>query len=91
MVKTLPISEARKNLPTLIEQANRLMDEYIITVNGKPAAVIMSSDGYESWKETTEILADPGLMQAIREGEKDIAEGRVQDWEEVKKELGWDV
>lgn len=87
MTKTLPITEARANLTTLVNRANKLLDEYIITVKGKPAAVIMSADEYESWKETNEILADPGLMKSIKEGEEDIRKGRVYDWEDVKKEL----
>lgn len=91
MIKTLPITEARANLTTLVNRANKRLDEFVITVNGKPAAVIMSVAEYESWKETNEILADKSLMKAIRQGEKDLQEGRMYDWEDVKKELGLDV
>lgn len=91
MTKTLPITEARANLTTLVNRVKNKLDEYIITVNGKPAAVIMSAAEYESWKETNEILADKKLMKAIKEGEEDIKKGRVYDWEDVKKELGIDV
>lgn len=91
MTKTLPITEARKNLTTLVNRASKLLDEYVITVNGKPAAVLMSAAEYESWKETNEILSDPGLMKAIRQGEEDIKKGRVYDWEDVKKELKLNV
>lgn len=89
MTKTLPISEARASLTTLVNRANKNLDEYIVTVNGKPAAVIMSAREYEGWKETNEILVDKELMKAIRHGEKEINEGKGKDWEEVKKELGW--
>lgn len=91
MTKTLPITEARANLTTLVNRAKKMLDEYVITVNGKPAAVIMSAAEYESWKETNEILADKALMKAIKEGEEDVKAGRVRDWEDVKKELGIDV
>lgn len=91
MTKTLPITEARQNLTTLVSRANKLLDEYVITVNGKPAAVLMSAAEYESWKETNEILSDKGLMKAIKQGEKDLEAGRVYDWEDVKKELKIDV
>lgn len=91
MTKTLPITEARANLTTLVNRANKRLDEYVITVNGKPAAVIMSADEYEGWKETNEILADKKLMRDIKQSEKDIEKGRVHDWEDVKKELGIDV
>lgn len=91
MTKTLPITEARQKLPTLIDRASKMLDEYIVTVNGKPAAVIMSAVEYDGWKETSEILADKKLMKAIKQGEKDIEDGRVYAWEDVKKELGIDV
>lgn len=91
MIKTLPITEIRANLTTFVDKAKRLLDEYVITVNGKPTAVLMSVEEYESLKETLEIMSDPGLISAIKEGEEDIRKGRVQDWENVKKELGWNV
>jgi len=38
--------------------------------------VLMSVAEYESWKETNEILNDPGLMKAIKQGEREIKEGK---------------
>lgn len=91
MTQTLPISKAREELADLVENAKKRRDEYIITVNGSPAAVIISADEYESWKETEEILADKGLMKAIRQGEKELKEGKGITLEELEKELGLDV
>jgi len=90
MTKTLPITEARANLTSLVDRAKKRLDEYIITVNGRPAAIITSVDEYDGWKETNEILADKKLMRDIRQSEKEISEGKFKDWEVVKKELGWD-
>lgn len=91
MIKTLPITEARQKLPTLIDRASKMLDDYVVTVNGRPAAVIMSVREYEGLTETQEILADKQLMKAIRQGEKDLKAGRNYDWEDVKKELGINV
>lgn len=91
MTKTLPITEARANLTNLVDRARRLLDEYIITVNGKPAAVLMSAQEYESWKETNEILADKQLMKAIKQGEEDFSKGRYITFEQLKKELKLNV
>lgn len=87
MIKTLPITKVRADLTKIVDRASRLLDEYVITVNGSPAAVIMSAAEYESWKETNDILADKELMKAIKQGEKEIKEGKLEDWEVVKKEL----
>ena len=91
MTQTLSVTKAREDLTSLVENAKKRLDEYIITVNGSPAAVLISAAEYESWKETEEILADRKLMKAIKQGEKEIGEGKVYDWDEVKKELKLDV
>ncbi len=87
MTKTLPITKAREDLTTLVENANKRLDEYVITVNGIPAAVLISVAEYESWKETNDIMSDPVLLKAIKQGEKEIRDGKGIPWEEVKKEL----
>ncbi len=90
MIKTLPITKARDELAELVDRASSRLDEYVITVNGVPKAVLMSAAEYESWKETEEILADKELMNAIREGEEDIRQGRFITFEQLKKELKLD-
>ena len=91
MTKTLPISKARDELAELVEKAASRLDEYVITVNGVPKAVLMSAREFDSWKETEEILADKELMESIKRAKNDVKRGRVYDWEEVKKELNLDV
>jgi antitoxin YefM len=91
MTHTIPITKARADLTSLVENANKKLEEYIITVNGYPSAVIISAAEYQSWKETNEILSDPALLKAIVEGERDIKKGNVSDWDDLKKELHLDV
>jgi antitoxin YefM len=40
----------------------------VITKNGRPAAVLVSPEEFESWKETVEILSSRDLMDEIRRG-----------------------
>lgn len=87
MIKTLPITKARENLTLLVNRASKFLDEYIITVNGSPAAVLMSAIEYESWKETNDILADPELVKEIKLAEREMRDGKGIPWEKVKKEL----
>ena len=91
MIKILPITKARNELPELAKNAAKKMDEYIITVNGVAQAVLMSYAQYESWRETEEILADREFMKGIREGEEEIKKGKLLDWEDVKRELKLNV
>jgi len=89
MIKTLSITEVRNNLPRLVSSAQKKLDEYTITVNGAPAAVLMSIDELESLRETLEIMSDKKLMKDIKQGEKDIREGRFVTLDELTKELGF--
>ena len=87
MIKILPITKAREDLTNLVNRASRMLDQYVITVNGSPAAVLVSPTEYESLKETDKISKDSGLVKAIKRGEKDIREGRFVSFEELKKDL----
>jgi len=65
---TLSLSEAKIKLSELIERVYSTDEEIIITKNGRPSAVLISPDEYESWKETVLIEADQDLMSEIKRG-----------------------
>ena len=67
-MKTLPLSEAKSKLSGLVERVRTLEEEIIITKNGRPAAVLVSPEEFDSWKETIAIRQDPALMREIRAG-----------------------
>jgi antitoxin YefM len=68
MAKTLTLSEAKARLSELVATVERTEEELVITRNGRPAAVLISADGFESWQETREIQRNPALMQEIKQG-----------------------
>ena len=69
MTKTLPISEVKTKLPSLVKGVNERDDEIVITRNGRPAAVLLSVDEYEGLLETLDILGDPKLMAQLKRNE----------------------
>lgn len=87
MRKTLPVTEAREKLTEIVEEVNNKFEQIEITKNGKPRAVIMSADEFDSWKETLDIISDVQLMKDIKEAEKDFEEGRTTTLEQLKIEL----
>ncbi len=80
---TLSITEVRDKFLPLIREARELLKEIIITKNGRPEAVLMSYEEYESWLETLEITQDRQLMADIREARADVKAGRLYTKEEV--------
>jgi prevent-host-death family protein len=67
-MKTLPLSEAKSQLSGLVEQVRALEEQVVITRNGRPAAVLVSAEEFERWKETIEVRGDAALMREIRAG-----------------------
>jgi antitoxin YefM len=67
-MKTLSLSEAKMKLSALVESVKNTDEEVIITKNGTPAAVLISSDEYESWQETLTIRLDKELTAEIQSG-----------------------
>ncbi len=73
-MKTLSLSEAKMKLSQLVESVSTTDEEIIITKNGAPAAVMISPDEFESWKETLAVRSDSLLMDEIRRGLKSLKE-----------------
>ncbi len=69
-MKTLSVSEAKMKLSALIEAVRTTDEEVVITKNGRPAAVLVSPEEHESWRETTAIRSDADLMAEVRKGLK---------------------
>ena len=73
---TIAISDLRANLPTLINQTSEKLKRLVVTVAGKPKAVILSLDELESLEETAEILAVPQTLKKIKKGVSEAKKGQ---------------
>ena len=82
-MKTLPLTDARKALPKIVDEVSKDHEHVVITKRGRPEAVVMSLDEFESWQETLEIMADRKAMAAIARAERDIKAGRVRSLDEI--------
>ena len=88
MTKSVTLKELRPRLPKIISEIDSKMDRFIITKRGKPIALVMSIDDYESLLETLDVLSDKKLMGKIKEAEADIKKGNVKSLDKIEKELG---
>ena len=77
MTRTLSLSEVKMKLSGLVDGIVSQDDEIVITRNGKPVAVILSTDELESLKETLEIQSNPVFMRQIRAGLKAHKQSRI--------------
>jgi len=75
-MKTLPLSEVKMKLSRLIAEISSQDEQITITRNGRPAAVLISPDEFESWKETVAIRSNAELMSEIRSGLRSLRRTR---------------
>ena len=87
---TISATNARNNFYELLEEAAS-GKKIAITNKGETKAVLISPEEFASWEATLDVMSDPELVKAIKEGEEDVRAGRVRDWEDIKKELNLDV
>lgn len=85
MTNLVAISDARANLPELVNRVNNNLDRVVITINGQPKAVLVSEEELESLEETAEILSMPGALKRIKKGEKQIKKGQFVSLEDLDK------
>ncbi len=77
-MKTLSLSEAKMKLSALVEAVRETDEEVMITKNGAPAAVLVSPDEFESWRETLSLRFDPEFMAEIRGGLSALEGGKAK-------------
>ena len=67
-MKILSVSEAKMKLSGLIDALSATDEEVMITKNGRPAAILVSPEEFESLKETVAVRSDSSLMKEIKKG-----------------------
>jgi antitoxin YefM len=102
--ETLSIAELQKEIPQLSEQFEKDLEAVTITQHGKPVMTLLAADTYKALRETIdklqekidglletlEILRDEETMAALRQGLKEMEEGKGKLLDDVLKELGWE-
>jgi prevent-host-death family protein len=77
-MKTVPLSEAKAKLSSLLDSVENHDEEVVITRNGRAAAVLVSPSDFESWKETATVRADVDLTAEIRRGLRALKRGKAK-------------
>jgi antitoxin YefM len=88
-MNTLSVSEAKMKLSALVDSVKATDEEVVITKNGRPVAVLVSPDEFESWHETIKIRSDADLMEEIKNGLDALKKGKASRYtlEELLPEL----
>ena len=87
------ISDARALIFDIAKKVQRPGTHFTLTEKGRPKAVVMSAEEFESWRETIETIHDiPDLKKDIREARRDFTSGAYKKYvtleELMAKEYG---
>jgi antitoxin YefM len=74
----LSLADVKNHLSEVIDRVERQHGRVVITKHGRPAAVLLSVEDLESLEETLEVMRDPGLIDAVREAEAEVATGSTE-------------
>jgi antitoxin YefM len=74
----LSLADVKNRLSEVVDKLEREHGRVVVTKHGQPAAVMLNVDDLESLEETLEILSNPALRDAIRDGVEDLAAGRTE-------------
>lgn len=78
---TISISEARKKIFDLAEKVQKPGVYYTFTEKGRPKAVMMGVEEFESWVETLEVMKDfPNLEKDVKAADRAVKTGEYKKW-----------
>jgi prevent-host-death family protein len=76
-MKTEPLANAKAHLSALLDEVARTHEQYTVTRNGVPVAVILAADDFEALMETLALLRDQAAVDRLVEAERMVAAGEV--------------
>jgi antitoxin YefM len=67
-METIAISDLKSNLPNIVKKVSNSLKRFVITISGKPKAVIISLEELESLEETAQVLSTTKALEKIKKG-----------------------
>ena len=88
MSETLPLASVKSRFSELVDRVQRQQDRIVVTRNGRPAAVLISTDDLESLEETLAVMSDRSLSRQIRASQQAVTDGESgSDLEALRADL----
>jgi prevent-host-death family protein len=81
--EVLPLATVKARFSEVVERVVRHHERVVVTRNGSPVVVVLSTDDLEALEATLELLSDTDAMRRLAEADADLAAGRVVTGEEL--------
>jgi antitoxin YefM len=83
MSKTLSLAQAKAHLSELVGRVDRQHDRVIVTVHGRPSAILLSPDDLEALEETIAILSDDDAIRQLTASDTELARGEGESEQDL--------
>lgn len=87
-MQTLPLSAVKARLSELVNSASTTRDEVEITINGRPAAMIVGYDEWQELQETLYWLSTPEVAKDVEAARAEVAAGGGVSEDEIRARFG---
>lgn len=87
MDKIIPISDLQTKTKECVEAVKQSRDSLIITQRGRPAAMVVNYEEYQSLIQTIDEMSYPDWKEKLDEAEKASKLGRGISLEKFKKKI----
>ncbi|MBX6391308.1 MAG: type II toxin-antitoxin system Phd/YefM family antitoxin [Frankia sp.] len=84
---TLPLGEVKTHLSEIVGRVHDHHERVIVTVHGRPSAVLVAVEDLEALEETLSILSDPETMRRLAEADAALARGEAVTAEELAETM----
>lgn len=84
---TLSLADARAQFSKLVDSASTTHERFVVTRNGRRAAVLLGADDYDALMETVAILTDQEAVRTIQAGVAESMAGETESAEEVRQAM----
>ena len=89
LITSISASQAQTNLPQILKEVTEHLKHIVISLKGNKQAVLMPSEAYQSWSETTNVLKDKQMMTDLKQAQHEITTGNLVSDTDATKYLGW--
>jgi len=75
MSDSLPLAEVKAHLSELVHRVSSQHERVLVTVHGKPSAVLLAPEDLASLEETIAVLSEPETMERLGASDDELSRG----------------
>lgn len=79
----VPLADVKTHLSDYVGRVHDHHERVVVTVHGRPSAVLIAVEDLEALEETVAVLSDPETMRRLAQSDAELARGEVVGEDEL--------